>query len=47
MSSFELAINTAKAETEVATILQDRDLSEKDLPDGRISGLPSDEFPTT
>jgi hypothetical protein len=47
MSSFELAINAAKTEAEVTKILQDYDLSEKDFPDGRIPGLPPDEFPTT
>ncbi|MFF7879330.1 hypothetical protein ACFZDJ_06820 [Streptomyces sp. NPDC007896] len=49
MSSFELAINAAKteAEAEVMKILQDYDLPEKDCPDGRIPGLPPDEFPTT
>ncbi|MFD5753913.1 hypothetical protein ACFWIZ_01240 [Streptomyces sp. NPDC127044] len=47
MSSFELAINAAKTEAEVMKILQDYDLSEKDFPDGRIPGLPPDEFPTT
>ncbi|MET9898436.1 hypothetical protein [Streptomyces sp. NPDC006446] len=44
MSSFGLAINTAKSEAEVAKALQDYSLSEKDFPDGGIPGLPPDEM---
>ncbi|WP_217545483.1 hypothetical protein [Streptomyces sp. GbtcB6] len=47
LSSFDLEISTAKTENEVMKILQDYDLSEKDFPDGRVPGLPPDEFPAT
>ncbi|MFF4903368.1 hypothetical protein ACFY2T_00720 [Streptomyces sp. NPDC001260] len=46
LSSLDLEIGAAKTEAEVMKILQHYDLSEKDFPDGRVPGLPPDEFGT-
>jgi hypothetical protein len=45
MDSFELAVKKVKNYAEVLKLLQDYDLSEKDFLEGRIPGLPPDEFP--
>ncbi|MEV6009137.1 hypothetical protein AB0M29_20265 [Streptomyces sp. NPDC051976] len=47
MSAFELDILAAKTEAEVTKVLEYYGLDEKDFPDGRVPGLPSDEPPTS